>query len=60
MKIRINKNPQGLVNNFEFAVCQFIDGCVRLFSLGLLYTDLPLIQTRNATKRTLKKRLTRT
>ena len=55
MKIQINKNPQGWLNNFKFAVCQFIDGCVRLFSLGLLFTDLPLIQARNSAKKYFKK-----
>ena len=55
MKIQINKNPNGWFNNSEFAMCQFIDGCVRLFSLGLLFTDLPLNQTRKAASKQFKK-----
>ncbi len=51
MKIRVNRHPAGWLNNLEFALCQLADGLIRTLSLGLLFSDLALNQTRRAAKR---------
>lgn len=40
--IEINKNAAGRFANILFGVASFIDGIVRIGSLGFLHTQLPL------------------
>ena len=40
--IQINKNAAGRFSNILFGVANFIDGIVRIGSLGFLHTRLPL------------------
>lgn len=54
MKIQVNKNPAGWLNNMEFAICQLGDGLVRVLSIGFLFSDLILSQTRRASRRSIK------
>jgi hypothetical protein len=49
MKIQVNRHPAGGLSNL--ALCQLADGLIRTLSLGLLFSDLALNQTRRAAKR---------
>lgn len=40
--IHRNRHPTGCVSNMVFGLCAIADGLVRVFSLGLLHTNLCL------------------
>lgn len=44
--IERNKNPAGRISNMTFGMCTFIDGFIRIISLGFLHTRLPLVYAR--------------
>ena len=48
MKINVDYSQVGRLGKIDFAVCQLIDGLVRLLSLGYLCTDLPVNAARRA------------
>ena len=51
MKIMFDHNPVDKFGKIDFAVCQLIDGLVRLLSLGFLCTDLPIASAKRAARR---------
>ena len=54
VRIYINRHPRGYWNNVEFAVCQLLDGLIRVFSLGILASTFSLDQTRRSAKRSIE------
>ena len=50
MKLQINKNP-----SIIFGLAQLIDGIIRVISFGFVFTNLPLIVSRNQAFKNIKK-----
>lgn len=53
--IHVNKSRGGKVGNMCFGVFGILDGIVRLFSFGFLYTDLRFRWARNSVARSFTK-----
>jgi hypothetical protein len=46
VRIRVNKNRSGQLSNFIFGICCVLDGLVRIFTLGYLFSSFQLDYSR--------------
>lgn len=50
VKFYVNKNPAGKFNSFMFGFCCVLDGLVRIFTFGFIFSTFMLNHTRKTTK----------